>query len=86
LLTQPLRLALKSERPLYQGPLAQVCGPHRVEAGWWHRTAAASADSSLVRRDYYVMFNEHAGLLWVYRKLDVGEDRGSPWYLHGVFG
>ncbi|MDH3461077.1 MAG: DNA polymerase Y family protein [Burkholderiaceae bacterium] len=86
LLTQPLRLALKSERPLYQGPLAQVCGPHRVEAGWWDRTAAASADSSLVRRDYYVMFNEHAGLLWVYRELDVGEDRGSPWYLHGVFG
>jgi len=33
-----------------------------------------------------VMFNEHAGLLWVYRELDVGEDRGSPWYLHGVFG
>ena len=86
LLDRPLRLALKAERPLYQGPLLQVCGPQRVEAGWWDRVAVACRDTSLVRRDYYVMFNEHAGLLWVYRECDAGSGPDSPWYLHGIFG
>ncbi|WP_066333124.1 Y-family DNA polymerase [Azohydromonas lata] len=36
-LAQPLRLALKDNRPVYQGPLQLVAGPHRIEGGWWHR-------------------------------------------------
>lgn len=90
LLERPLRLAVRSERPLYQGPLTTVSGPHRVEAGWWDR-AGAGHEGALARRDYYVMWSEHAGLLWVYRDhLGVAAAAdgalASPWFLQGIFG
>jgi protein ImuB len=89
LLKDPMRLATHGERPLYQGPLQVVSGPHRVDGAWWDRGPAGDA-SALVRRDYYIMLSEHAGLLWVYRERGQCEDgrRGaaSPWFLHGIFG
>jgi protein ImuB len=36
-LAQPLRLATRAHRPIYQGVLHMLTGPHRVEGGWWHR-------------------------------------------------
>jgi protein ImuB len=36
-LAQPLRLATRGHRPIYQGVLHMLTGPHRVEGGWWHR-------------------------------------------------
>ena len=39
LLDKPLRLAQDRQgQPLYQGRLALIAGPHRLEAGWWHRS------------------------------------------------
>jgi protein ImuB len=39
-LAQPLRLATRAHRPIYQGVLHLLTGPHRVEGGWWHRFEA----------------------------------------------
>ncbi|MEY2688681.1 MAG: hypothetical protein RL375_2879 [Pseudomonadota bacterium] len=49
-LAQPLRLATRGHRPIYQGVLHLLTGPHRVEGGWWHRfdavdTGQAAASS-----------------------------------------
>jgi len=85
LLPQPLKLALRGDRPLYQGPLLLLSGPHRVEGGWWHRLPAAdgSAQSQTVVRDYWVALSQHAGVLWIFQtRLD--RER-TAWFLQGVF-
>lgn len=90
-LPEPLPLAMRAHKPMYQGVLQLMAGPHRIEAGWWHRRTDVQADGSQVQsvldaqRDYYVALSPHAGLLWVYReRLLVGE--GDPrWFLHGLF-
>lgn len=35
LLATPLKLAVRQDRPLYQGPLTLLAGPQRLEAAWW---------------------------------------------------
>lgn len=35
LLVTPLKLAVRQDRPLYQGPLTLLAGPQRLEAAWW---------------------------------------------------
>ena len=83
-LAPPLRLALRAHRPIYQGPLQLLIGPHRVEGGWWHRiTHDGVQDTGQVARDYWVALSEHAGVLWVFQQRAAGDD--SAWYLHGVF-
>lgn len=89
-LPEPLKLAVRDHRPLYQGPLHLLTGPHRVEAGWWHRVVAAGEQTTrLVVRDYWVALSQHAGVLWVFQeRLAEGEaaaPAGSAWYLHGSF-
>lgn len=78
LLSEPLPLATRLERPQFQGDLAILAGPHRVEAGWWDATHPAAG------RDYYVACNERAGLVWIYRERRLEE--GGGWFLHGRFG
>jgi len=83
LLPEPLKLAVKNNRPIYQGPLQMLAGPHRVEGGWWHRSDENGRETShCVQRDYWVALSEHAGVLWVYQ-----ERRGDDisWFFHGVF-
>jgi protein ImuB len=86
-LAQPLRLVLKDNRPVYQGPLQLVAGPHRVEGGWWHRLEGeAGRDggaSGHVQRDYWLAWSAHAGLLWIFQTRLA--DDASAWYLHGSF-
>ncbi|MBS0292819.1 MAG: DNA polymerase Y family protein [Proteobacteria bacterium] len=83
-LPEPLRLALRNHRPIYQGPLLLLTGPHRIEGGWWHPVdAAQSQDSHHVVRDYWVALSELAGLLWVFQERLAGDD--IAWYLHGCF-
>lgn len=84
-LPKPLKLAVASDRPLYQGPLRLVVGPHRVEGGWWHRekNAAGQQETQNVQRDYWVALSQHAGILWVFQER-LAHDQIS-WYLHGVF-
>ena len=84
ILREPLRLAVKNERPIYQGPLVMLAGPDRLEVGWWSLLSAAEAEGTeLTLRDYYVARSPHAGLLWVYRRRSVGE---PGWFLQGIYG
>lgn len=83
----PLKLDVKDERPLYQGPLQLLLGPERVEGGWWHRVknAECGGQRSLnVARDYWVALSPHAGALWIFQQR-LPKDEVASWYLHGLF-
>ena len=83
-LTVPLKLATRGPRPMYQGVLLMLTGPHRVEGGWWHRLGEGeSATTAHVQRDYWVALSEHAGVLWIFQERLASEE--TAWYLHGVF-
>lgn len=78
---EPVRLDTRGPRPLYQGELTLLIGPHRVEGGWWdHRDTVAQP---AVQRDYWVAWSPHAGLLWIYQER-LAHDQVA-WYLHGAF-
>lgn len=82
---QPLKLAVKNQKPLYQGPLLLLSGPHRLEGGWWHRLPGedGTAQAQTAVRDYYVALSATAGVLWVYQtRLEAD---ASGWWLQGVF-
>lgn len=83
-LPQPLKLATQGPRPMYQGALQLLTGPHRVEGGWWQRVGAgAEAGTAQVQRDYWVALSEHAGVLWIFQERLANDQ--TAWYLHGVF-
>ncbi|SEA87116.1 protein ImuB [Variovorax sp. YR216] len=83
-LPQPLRLAMDGNRPMYQGTLQLLSGPHRVEGGWWHRVKVEEQQETRnVVRDYYVALSTHAGVLWVFQER-LARD-ATAWYLHGSF-
>jgi protein ImuB len=86
ILKTPLRLDVKDERPLYQGPLQLLLGPERVEGGWWHRVKDADGGqrSLNVARDYWVALSQHAGALWIFQQR-LPKDETASWYLHGLF-
>jgi len=84
MLPAPLRLAMRGHRPIYQGPLHLLTGPHRVEGGWWHRVKRDGADDTEhVSRDYWVALSEHAGVLWIFQERLADDE--TAWYLHGTF-
>ena len=84
ILPEPLRLAMRGHRPMYQGPLHLLTGPHRVEGGWWHRTAEADVQTTRnVVRDYWVALSDHCGVLWVFQERLASDE--AAWYLHGSF-
>jgi protein ImuB len=73
LLNRPRRLITREDKPCFQGDLALIAGPERIESGWW--------DGAEVRRDYYVAANARGETYWIFR-----EHRGDQgWYMHGVF-
>ena len=83
-LPEPLKLATRGERPLYQGLLQLLAGPHRVEGGWWDRTTEGEEQRTRhVARDYWVALSEHAGVLWIFQTRLANEE--TAWFLHGVF-
>ncbi len=85
-LPQPLRLAMRANRPVYQGELQLLAGPQRVEGGWWDRVSETPADETAttryVARDYWVALSALAGVLWVFQ---TRLDHEPAWYLHGHF-
>lgn len=84
ILPEPLRLAVRGHRPLYQGVLQLLAGPHRVEGGWWDRTTTGGeATTRHLSRDYWVALSEHAGVLWIFQTR-LAEDE-TAWFLHGMF-
>lgn len=82
LLAVPLKLAVRHDCPLYQGPLTLLAGPQRLETAWWD-----GGDCAL--RDYFLARSEQTGLLWIYRERLAGRGAGTgaaqDWYLHGLF-
>ena len=89
----PLRLAMRGNRPIYQGELQLLAGPQRVEGGWWDRVVAPAAapdsesdeadgSTRYVARDYWVALSALAGVLWVFQ---TRLDHEPAWYLHGHF-
>ena len=84
ILPAPLRLAVSKHRPMYQGPLHLLLGPHRVEGGWWHRVKDADAEATRnVVRDYWVAASDHCGVLWVFQERLANDE--VAWYLQGSF-
>ena len=73
LLAQPRPLSEIDDAPCYEGRLALVAGPERIESGWW--------DGHDVMRDYFVAANPAEAMLWIYRER---KSRGR-WFLHGFF-
>lgn len=83
-LPEPLRLAMRGNRPMYQGPLHLLTGPHRVEGGWWHRVnAGTAAETKNVVRDYWVALSDHCGVLWIFQERLASDE--AAWYLQGSF-
>lgn len=93
ILPKPLRLATQHNRPIYQGVLQLLAGPHRVEGGWWDRTVeegggrnpgdGAQETTRQASRDYWVAVSEHAGVLWIFQ-MRLAQDE-TAWFLHGTF-
>lgn len=84
LLEHPLRLAVRNHRPMYQGPLMLLLGPHRVEGGWWHRVSIEDEEQTRnVSRDYWLALSPHCGALWIFSER-LAQDEAA-WYLHGAF-
>lgn len=79
LLPQPEPLAERQLCPLLDGePLQLLCGPERIESGWW--------DAGLVERDYFIAQAADGALVWVYRTRLPPADASHPvWFLHGRF-
>ena len=81
---EPIRLSVRGDRPLYQGILQLLAGPHRVEGGWWDRTVVdGQAVTRNVVRDYFVALSEFAGVLWIFQTRLANDD--TAWFLHGAF-
>ncbi|MFM7331151.1 MAG: DNA polymerase Y family protein, partial [Brachymonas sp.] len=78
LMAEPLRLLVRDDKPYYQGPLQLIQGPERLEASELVNVSAPHA----VVRDYFIAWNAHAGLLWVFRERLVAQ---PGWFLHGLF-
>jgi len=78
LLSRPVALTERNNRPYWHGPLALLAGPERIESGWW--------DGGLVQRDYFIAADESDALLWIYRERlpDAGSRQG--WFIQGRFG
>ncbi|XAH25840.1 DNA polymerase Y family protein [Xylophilus sp. GW821-FHT01B05] len=78
LLPQPLPLA-GQDLPQYHGPLRLLCGPQRIESGWW------CAPEERALRDYFIAESEEAGLLWVFREHPPVGGGAGRWFLQGFY-
>lgn len=84
ILDRPLRLAMRGDRPMYQGVLEMRVGPHRIEGGWWHRVQDDHGESTAtVIRDYWVAQSPLGAVLWIFQERLARDD--TAWFLHGSF-
>ncbi len=80
LLPEPEPLAERRDLPLLDGaPLQLLCGPERIETGWWDGAPAA--------RDYFIAQAADGSLVWVFRgRLPLSAaQQVQGWYLQGRF-
>lgn len=80
LLREPMRLQVKGDKPLYQGPLQLLTRARRVEAAWWDPQVGEP-----VLRDYFIARSDTAGLLWIYRERLAADQDRAQWFLHGLY-
>jgi protein ImuB len=81
LLPEPEPLPERQLRPLLDGrPLQLLCGPERIESGWW--------DAALAERDYFIAQAGDGALVWIFRaRLPMSvAAQGPGWFLQGRFG
>ena len=80
LLAQPQPLPERQHRPVLDGQALQLlCGPERIEAGWW--------DGGLAERDYFIAQAGDGALVWIYRgRLPLSAAGQQGWFLQGRFG
>ncbi len=83
-------LSLRGGKPWHHGALRLLCGPQRLEAGWWEESDGAGDSAALAVRDYFVAHNDAVGLVWIYReRLPRGKNDGAErcrWFLQGIYG
>lgn len=80
LLPLPQALPERHSRPLLNGrPLRLLCGPERLETGWW--------DAGLAERDYFIAQDNAGALVWIYRTRSslLAPQSGQGWFLQGLF-
>lgn len=80
LLREPVKLQVKGDKPLYQGPLQLLTRARRLEGAWWDTRLEEP-----VLRDYFIARSETAGLLWVFRERLSAEQDRAQWFLHGLY-
>ena len=80
LLREPVRLQVKGDKPLYQGPLQLLTRARRLEAAWWD-----AQEPEPVLRDYFIARSDTAGLLWIYRERLAADQDRAQWFLHGLY-
>jgi len=80
LLPEPEPLQERQRGPLLDGrPLQLLCGPERIESGWW--------DAALAERDYFIAQAPDGALVWIYRaRLPIAAPDATGWFLQGRFG
>lgn len=81
LLPEPEPLPERQLRPLLDGrPLQLLCGPERIESGWW--------DAAMAERDYFIAQASDGALVWIFRaRLPMSSAaQGTGWFLQGRFG
>lgn len=85
---QPLRL--RGDRPVYQGPLELLAGPHRIEWVQWPGAPEPLRGQAppVTVRDHFLARSPGAGLVWVYRQRRAdaieGQTHDAPtWFLQG---
>jgi protein ImuB len=80
LLQEPQPLPVRQSRPLLDGqPLQLLCGPERVESGWWN--------APRTERDYFIAQTPEGALVWLCRArlpLSVAE-AAQGWFVCGWF-
>ena len=70
LLAKPQRINTDGHgRPLLRPPLKQMCGPYRLQGGWWARE---------VFRDYFYAEQETGNVLWLFH-----DHIRNGWFMHG---
>ncbi len=72
LLEKPVALEVHDGYPAWNGKLALLSGPERIDTAWW---------STPQCRDYFVAQHGDGALLWVFQERTSGR-----WFAQGVFG
>jgi protein ImuB len=86
----PVPLRLQGDRPVYQGPLELLAGPHRIEWVQWPGAPEPLHGQPLpvTVRDHFLARSPGAGLVWVVRQPGPARPDGvahdaPAWFLQG---